>query len=276
MRKCTSQIVRRYFAFGTGFIVSVLAMALRAQASIVYYYDANAATPAPDPKTFSGGPWTLGGTVSTVTTLPGQESATGPNYWEVNDGASGGSQSYSITGAASSVVGTALTNPGGWQATVTLKVLSSANPSLTPPSYNVPTVFDIRNGSKIYDLAFVNDGTNEAVYNVQTGTTFNNSNKIMDLDLHDGYNTFTILYHPDPTAPTADVFLNGGTTPIFTFTNANTNTSGTFRVFWGSGLTAATQDVRWQYVSLEAVPEPASMGLLSVIGLMLLPRKRRS
>ena len=50
----------------------------------------------------------------------------------------------------------------------------------------------------------------------------------------------------------------------FAFTNSNTNASAVYREFWGSGLTAATQDVRWQYVDLETIPEPASLGLLAV------------
>ncbi len=273
MRKCICQ----RWAIGAIAAMSWLCAGSNiSRAAIAFYYDANAATPAPDPTTFAGGPWTLttSGTGTSITTTPGQETVTGPNYWEVNDGVQNGSKSYQVSGTSTSAVGAVFTNQGGWEANVTLKVLSSANPTLTPPSYNAPTVFDLRNGARIYDLAFVNDGTNESVYNVPGGTTFNNSNKIMDLDLHDGYNTFTILYHPDPTSPTADVFLNGGTTPIFTFTNSNTSTSTVFREFWGSGLQGATQDVRWQYVDLQVLPEPASLALLGACSIVLRRARR--
>ena len=253
------------------------------EAAVIASYDADpdndATTDAPDPTTPTGGGWVLGGGgagAPSVTTTPGNEVAgVGPAYWEVNDAVTNGSKLYNISAAAGTPFADALINDGGWRITFTLKVLQSANPTITTAgSYNAPTVFDVRNGARIYDLAFVNDGTNEAVYHVPGGTTFNETNKIMNLELGDVYHTFEMVY--DKAAAEVEVFLDGGATPIFTFTNSNTGTSGVNRVLWGTGLQGATQQVRWQDVTFETIPEPASIGVICAAGLLLTRRRPRT
>lgn len=270
--------------------VTAGAMASSASAAYTKIYNANSMATAPDPTTADGGSWTLGGT-SPATVAKGPGSEGGSNYWEVNDNntnsstgaTSSNSVSYAATGAAADGgIGSALRDSAGWNVQFTLKVLNSANPTLTPPAYNVPTVIDVRNGRKIYDLAFVNDGTNEGVYHVAGGTTFNADSttlvKALDLDV---YHTFNMIYVPnvgDPTQDVVNVYIDGDyTAPAFTFNDSNSNASGTYRVLWGSALTAATQDVRWQNFSFTSpAPEPATIGLAGVAGTMALLRRRRA
>lgn len=254
-------------------IASNAAMPAQTWAQYIKSFIADSDVVAPDPTTAAGGSWTIGGTSSaTVPKMAGSEG--GHNYWEVNDtntssatgNPSNNSVIYNVTSTIDPSVQTALTSPSGWEMTIRLKISASANPTLTPPAYNVPTFIDIRNGRKIYDLAFVNDGSNEGVYHPSGGTTFNadDTTLVAALDL-DVYHTFNMVMVPnvsDHTQDVVNVYIDGSSTPAATFNDAGSGGSTLYRVQWGSGLAAATQTVFWQDVTFQTLPivEPFGPG----------------
>lgn len=218
------------------------------QAAVLYSYDANAAAPAPDPLSVSGGGWTAGGLNQAGNAIaPGAEA--GGGYWEIIDTNAGGNTSKAYSKA---FVASDLTDPAGWTATAVLKV---ATASATASGVTL----DVRGGGNLFNLSFVNTAGNEYVGQSVTGASAIVS--LATLDLDGQYNTVQLWY--DPSDALADLYVNGSFISSIT-----AGASGQSRILFGSNTSSATSSVRWREVRFETgfaiVPEPHAAALLSV------------
>lgn len=278
------------------FTVALLTTTVATHAAILdnIYYNANAATPAPDPyPTFNR---STGTSTASLSFGPGTESD-GRQYWEVNDTSSAGQYYTSATAPQ------AADNNAGWKATVTLKVLSTTVKSMsgagtTSELSAAPVYFNIRNGHNIYSLGFTEDpatgqgavyflnGSGQFASGSNTATT---TPKLASLDLSADYNTFSIVYTPDPTRidgtnPTSytgdsvNIYMNDALIGVINNTTLpGRPTSGTYAFALSSANGANYADYRFTYLSFDsttALPEPTTATLLLAPATLLFRRRR--
>lgn len=86
----------------------------------------------------------------------------------------------------------------------------------------------------------------------------------------DDFVLYELIYNP--TSQTADLFVNGD--PALLGVGSATGNAANQRVLFGAGSSGGTGVGDYGIVRLEIIPEPASLGLLAVGGLLLLRARR--
>lgn len=291
-------IVRRV-ASAAGAVAAAVLLASAGTARAAYFksYDANAATPAPDPTSPAGGGWGLTGlTPANVTKAPGSD-ATG-NYWQVTDtntnpstgAAQNNSAGYIVqlsgAGADANLSG-AFTDPNGWQFSVTLKLLDGRVAGAAAGTD--PLFFDIRTDpdgvapsvGRIFTLGlFQNDpAVANGVWWTPNGANLTGGSLIHGMDLNDGFHTIDMILDKDPDNAannTFKVLIDG--TERFSILESAANISGVSRVQTAQSASGATHDVQYRSFTFQTIPEPgagALLGAAAIAGLAGGRRRRR-
>jgi hypothetical protein len=256
MRNC----IKRWMASEAVIVIASLALVADVgDAAVVRQYDANIQSPAPAPNSVAGGGFTAGGTNGGNITNIGAGNELGTNYWNVVDDNPGGVNAAKFY--FHNLVAADFSDPSGWWARVTARIPSASNTSSG-------TILEVRNAADYYGIMFVNDGVNEFIGypHAAGGVT-----TLINTELDSAYVTVDAAY--DPTTTNVTVYLNG--TPVGTITTANAPNTGINRFGFGSNNSPATGVQHWALVQLNsgAIPEPASLGMLSACALLLARRK---
>jgi hypothetical protein len=255
------------------------------------YYNANAAPTAPSPVAYSFGNSNAGvsGSTANLTYIPGTDGGT--NVWQINDtsgstanggdGTAGASQKYTKANIPTTA------NNSGWDASITLKVAEArgtiTNAGTTTETTSSPVVFTVTNAHYTYALAFIQDSVSgyEGVYYTPSANLLNgslnylantglntHSTLIQTMDLSTGFNTFSMVYTPNPADPThsggatsytgdyVSVFINNATTPAFTLNSSDNPapaSSATFGVGIATAAGADTENIEFSNISLVSV-----------------------
>ena len=193
---------------------------------------------------------------ATVTAGPGTEG--GIDYWEISDlstaGGSGLTYNFDIADDMTH----------GWVVNARVRALNDGNPSGV-----FSRVLMVQDGTDRWDLALGTDGA----YYYRGGAALIGS----PFDTTDAYHDYTMHYVPSPSASANDmvmyyvdsVFL-GSVTRALTL-----NSTVAPQIIFGSGTSGGMGTARWSDISMEMVPEPATLSLLGLGALALARRRRR-
>ncbi|MBP7936846.1 MAG: PEP-CTERM sorting domain-containing protein [Phycisphaerae bacterium] len=220
--------------------------------------------------TGSADPTTEGWTASTgggvSTSGPGNED--GKAYWFVQ------SPEASRLGYTVDLTSGNVTDPSGWTATAVVRLVLGGEPS----SQAALQVIDKKDRFDIY----LSDGSGTVALGVWIRSVAGDV-QVSSADPRVGYHTYQITFDPAGNAGdgAASYYMDGALLATQTRADAVNNTSYR-RILWGdnnSGAGTPSSESHWAFAQFETgqrvVPEPATILLLGVGGLLFHRRRRR-
>jgi Vibrio cholerae sialidase, lectin insertion/PEP-CTERM motif len=214
--------------------------------------------------------WSVGGTGGVGVSVGGitNDASSGLDAWFVDDTSSGPDSNQSYYQTLSS---TQATQAGtyGWSYSSTLRI---PNASETP---NASPFINYVDGSRDWRMHFGSEADGDPFILLWDGGIVSGvftGDKYTLQGAGTTYHTYELVF--DPTAGTADLFVDGSEVLS---DYAGFSTSGANNFSWGAGSSADTGRGNFNSVtfSVNPVPEPSSLALLSLGGLTLVGYGRR-